>query len=358
MLLSIAFSLLLQAEISSEILPSKILGEDRIVQIQLPDNYHRDSKTRYPVVYVLDGEYAFAYATGRVNFVSNGYGHLPQMIVVGIPNTDRGKDYYFGLEESMKTVPFLEFMAQELKPYIDRSLRTNGFDVLYGWSSASNINIVSLVNKPELFDAHILSGSGVGNAGKLYLEKNMPAAVANNTWLYASTESPGPRVSSLERFATVMNKLNPKELRYKIETIEGDHVGNIASGFDAGLQFVFGGFYIPEHDIEKGFTHILNYYESLNNQYQVDFDLPEGAIVEIVTILFAKKKHRDIEQLLEYGLKLYPESTDLYGTYGEVLSYQDNNEEAIKMYQKALQYSKTALDKLKYEAIIRNQQGH
>jgi hypothetical protein len=354
MLLMIVFSFLLQSTTRDYKIKSTHLEEDRIYRVHLPDTYDRDKSESYPVVYVLDGEYVFDYAKGRIDFVSNGFGHLPKMIVVGIPNTDRAKDFYFSLDIKSKSIPFLNFMAEELMPKINTTYRTNGFDILYGWSSASNMNITSLVLNPNLFDAHILSGSGIGNNGKAYLETLLPHVKFQQTFLFVSTESPGPRVPYLERFESVINSIKPDGLSYAFEKIEGEHVDNLASGFDAGIRFIFDGFYIPRSDLKKGYDHIIKYYQKLNSNYAVDFTIPEGAIVEMVSMMLGMKMDDDIVKLLDHGLKLHPNSVELYGTYGEFLSYREKFKDAKSMFEKALSVSTSETNKLRFTALVKS----
>ena len=75
---------------------SKILGEPRKVWVYTPDmlSGNRDTTQHYPVVYLLDGDGHFESVVGMIQQLSqvNGNTVCPEMIVVGIPNTDRTRD--------------------------------------------------------------------------------------------------------------------------------------------------------------------------------------------------------------------------------------------------------------------------
>jgi enterochelin esterase-like enzyme len=81
-------------------LHSTVLGEERKVVVRLPEGYDT-SETRYPVLYLLDGEFFFQQAAAAVQFLSeNAYVHyaainqpIPKLIVVGIVNVDRNRDF-------------------------------------------------------------------------------------------------------------------------------------------------------------------------------------------------------------------------------------------------------------------------
>src|ERR1700744_3060567 len=64
---------------------SKILNEKRAVWIHVTD----DTARRYPVLYMMDGEDHFYSAAAIIKQMA---GVIPDMIVVGITNTDRERD--------------------------------------------------------------------------------------------------------------------------------------------------------------------------------------------------------------------------------------------------------------------------
>src|SRR4051794_11383779 len=73
---------------------SNILNEQRKIWIYTPDMTSGNLNQRYPVLYLLDGDGHFASVVGMIQQLSqvNGNNVYPEMIVVGIPNTDRTRD--------------------------------------------------------------------------------------------------------------------------------------------------------------------------------------------------------------------------------------------------------------------------
>src|SRR5215203_6381813 len=115
---------------------SSILKEQRKVWVYLPNMKEgtQNPGQRYPVVYLLDGEGHFESVVGMIQQLSqvNGNTIVPEMIVVGIPNTDRTRDLTPTHIESdlpmmdsgsSKTTGggenFTAFMEKELMPHID-----------------------------------------------------------------------------------------------------------------------------------------------------------------------------------------------------------------------------------------------
>ena len=69
---------------------SKVLNEDRVIWVRVPPGYQQ-SKEVYPVVYQTDAPGHVNEIGGTIDFlVTNG--RMPQLIVVGIANTDRVRD--------------------------------------------------------------------------------------------------------------------------------------------------------------------------------------------------------------------------------------------------------------------------
>ena len=77
---------------------SKILNENRELNIYLPASYNLDSLKTYPVIYLLDGskDEDFIHISGIVQFGSFSWiNMLPESIVVGIANVDRKRDFTY-----------------------------------------------------------------------------------------------------------------------------------------------------------------------------------------------------------------------------------------------------------------------
>lgn len=84
---------------------SAILGENRTMNIYLPEGYN--AKEKYPVIYLLDGtaNEDFLHIVGLVQFFNMTF-KMPNTIVVGIANIDRKRDFTFPtkIEELKKAI--------------------------------------------------------------------------------------------------------------------------------------------------------------------------------------------------------------------------------------------------------------
>ncbi|MCK0107913.1 alpha/beta hydrolase-fold protein [Flavobacteriaceae bacterium S0825] len=138
---------------TNHFIKSKALGEERQIQVYLPQNYAH-SNEKYPVVYVLDGQRFFLYSVS-LNQSFKQFQLTPEFIVVGI-NTDYPKRFQDLGEGKEK---FIEFVSTELIPYIDTNFRTNNEKLFFGWEFGASLVFNTMLSNPTLFDAHIMASA-------------------------------------------------------------------------------------------------------------------------------------------------------------------------------------------------------
>lgn len=147
---------------------SKILGEDREILIHLPADYARSGQ-RYPVLYLLDGNAHFTYAAGIVDFLARN-DRTPPLILVAIPNMERRwRDLTMPLSKDAAAIKevassglevggarrFLDFLADELTPWVDAHYRTQPYRILSGHSLGGLFDVYAMLERPQAFQAHV-----------------------------------------------------------------------------------------------------------------------------------------------------------------------------------------------------------
>ncbi|MEH6536591.1 MAG: alpha/beta hydrolase-fold protein [Psychroserpens sp.] len=147
---------------------SKILDENRVINVYLPNSYAQDSLKTYPVIYLLDGsiDEDFIHIAGLVQFGSFSWiNMLPESIVVGISNVDRKRDFTYpttNLKDKKdfpttgKSELFINFLEIELQPFIDQNYRTKNTKTIIGQSLGGLLATEILYKKPDLFDNYII----------------------------------------------------------------------------------------------------------------------------------------------------------------------------------------------------------
>lgn len=149
---------------------SKTLGNRRDILVYLPPNYAKDAKRRYPVAYFHDGQNVF---DGATSFIPNQEwradetaqamieaGLIEPIIMVAVPNmgAERANEYLptrFKMRDSEiggKADDYGKFLAEELKPVIDRKFRTQaGRSALIGASLGGIVSLHLGLTRPKTF---------------------------------------------------------------------------------------------------------------------------------------------------------------------------------------------------------------
>jgi len=147
---------------------SEILNEHRILNIYLPNSYSKNSLKKYPVIYLLDGSINedFIHISGLVQFGSFSWiDIIPESIVVGIANIDRKRDFTFptSIKKHKKEFPttgksknFINFIKNELQPFIDKNYRTDSVKTIIGQSLGGLLATEILFKSPNLFNNYII----------------------------------------------------------------------------------------------------------------------------------------------------------------------------------------------------------
>jgi predicted alpha/beta superfamily hydrolase len=157
---------------------SKILNEKRTILVHVPDG---DKTQHYPVLYVLDGEDHFQSALAIVEQIS---GIIPNMVIIGITNTDRERDLtpthvnpdrYVNAGEAKHTgggENFIGFIEKELIPYVDSHYPTTSYRTFSGHSLGGLAVINAFINHTSLFNAYIAIDPSLWWEGERWIKKH------------------------------------------------------------------------------------------------------------------------------------------------------------------------------------------
>jgi predicted alpha/beta superfamily hydrolase len=211
---------------------------DYNIYISLPDAYSF-SPVAYPVVYLLDGDITFIWATEYSRWLSSG-DVLPEMIIVGIDNSSRrSRDL---LPEYEGVGKFLTFIQEELIPYVDDNYRTKPTDrTLAGVSDGGLFTLYALFHSPETFNRYIVTTPALSRDDLIFKYEGE----------FASNHSELP----VKLFLSIGGRENTIHLKELFERLEGrnydgldmnmvviedqGHVTTIIQGFIDGLRAVF-----------------------------------------------------------------------------------------------------------------------
>ena len=329
---------------------SSILGEERRIYVQLPEGYDH-TRARYPVLVVVDGEWLFDLAGANVRFFSEidvMDVTIPRMIVVGIENTDRDRDYVptkdpkddpdFPTAGEADT--FLRFLDQELLPLIDQQYSTATSRAVVGWSFGGLFTMYSAVAMPDLFDAYLCIGPAIWWDDELVFEMYRGAQFDRPKRMVitlGSREEGGQVHTSTKRLLARFEEDPIEGLTVSHMVFEGvGHSWGIPAALDKGLQELFSGFIAPEDVSNASLDEIESYYENLSQAWGFEV-LPPTPVMQNFAINQWMDDNTDeaiavFDKLVQYE----PDASLAYFYKGVIQSRQDQYEMALDSYQHAL----------------------
>jgi predicted alpha/beta superfamily hydrolase len=198
---------------------SNVLQEQRKFWVYVPASARNATylPQRYPVVYLLDGDAYFVSVTGMVRQLSEDFltNVFPEMIVVGILNSNRLRDFTPTRATRSAVIPasalpasggaenFTAFLAQELLPYVEAHYPTAPYRVLIGHSLGGLLVMNTLLHHPTLFNGYVALDPTVFWDEQRLL-RQAPAALARPQFAgrtlfvaSANTQPPGGRARQL-----------------------------------------------------------------------------------------------------------------------------------------------------------------
>ena len=236
-------------------LHSDVLNEDRHCIISLPDSYDAEDAQHYPVMILLDGYTHFKTTAATVHFMSSASNRnrdMPEMIVVAIENVDRERDFTHTKIQTVRVNTmgggpnFLNFIEQELIPYVDAHYRTEPSRILVGHSLGGLLAVNAYRDPNSMFDGYIAVDPSIWWEEALIREK--VAEVQPSSFekrIYIATANQGPanqqknKIRHDKLFALLQEKAGD-DLHMKVEYFdEEDHRSVVMVAIYQGLKYLY-----------------------------------------------------------------------------------------------------------------------
>lgn len=335
---------------------SEILGEPRRVMVYKPRGYDQ-SATRYPVLYLLDGDAHLLHTGGIVDFLSRN-GRMPEMLVVGVPNTDRTRDLTPALAgDPPPNFPtagaadaFLRFLVEELQPFVDTRYRTEPYRVLVGHSFGGLFTVHALTTRPDAFDAHIAISPSlwwddrapVGRAEALFEAR---PDVASTLYLTLGNEQ-GDMRPAVEAFVDLLEARASDDFRWAYNMLEQEDHGSVPHrSIYAGLEFLYDGWQVPPEILAAGdVTAVDRHFAGLSERFGYDVAAAEALVNQLGYQLLGAGRTDEAIAVFERNVRRFPESANVYDSLGDALDAAGRAEEAETNYTKACAMGRAASD--------------
>jgi predicted alpha/beta superfamily hydrolase len=360
---------------------SENLEEHRKIYVQLPENYNPDSKQKYPVVYVLDGEVFLSTVYNVHSFYSGGF--MPEMIIVGISNAkNRVRDLttskvteMYGMpfeQENGGAVNFSKFLETELIPYIENKYSVTNFRTLIGHSYGGLFTVYTLINHSYLFSNYIAIDPSLDwdnqkllkEAEEVFKNQNY-----NNKSLFISL---GGQLHMQNSKITIDNVMQDST-DFTLFARSNITFSNIVKQNNTNGLFFDWKFYpkdihgtIPFPSIKDGLISLFEWFQMENTDKINSFDTPKEELFSIIKYRENKlKKHfgyseapypeellnmsgymnMDMQQTekakmyLELAIKYYPNSANVYASMADYYEKNKDYKNALHFVTKAFKIS-------------------
>jgi len=309
---------------------SKILGEERPILVYVPGDYVY-SGASYPVLYLLDGSYHFHHATGIIDFLSK-LSRIPRMILVGIHNIDRNRDFLPTRVDDFPPVAgadkFLAFLREELVPYVDEHYRTVPYRILCGHSFGGLFGVYSMVNDPELFQAYFIVSPSVYWDDRLMFKKTeelfreKPGLKRFFYITAAGGDKDAIRFASKD-FAGFLEKKAPKGFEWHYRFMEKeDHNSTFHRVFYNALESLYPDWWLSWSRLSgMSLSDIREHYKKLSVKYGYEIPVQERAIDNKEYLLRKENKIDEAIEVLKFKVAEFPNSARAYFKLGRAYDY-------------------------------------
>lgn len=365
---------------------SKVLNEERKIWIHLPEDIEDGKK--YPVIYVLDGTGHFYTVTGVLKLLEQW--NLPKSIVVGIPNTDRTRDFtptHVAFQRGHKSetsggaLNFIKFMKEELQPYVHSKYPVDTMSTIIGHSTGGLFVLYAYTHHPDVFDNYLAIDPSlwwdkeklVQQSKKLlntstYQNKSLYVAVANSNNIDTTkvrklkSETSEMLRANLNFHDVLVNNSNHLDFTWDYQGNE-DHGSVVVLGMYNGLRSLFSWYPFPErwrfntpkhYSSEELTKPFYAHFEELSNRFKREVK-PDWQFINDVGffILTSHKLPKKAQAYLEMNLKYYPEESRSYVAMGDYYTMRNKKEEAIKHFKKAIEIDGNKDAQTKLDSLIK-----
>jgi len=364
---------------------SQLLKEQRKIWVHVPHSQPANAQAnpRFPVVYLLDGDRDFAGVVGTIDLLSsvNGNSFWPQMIVVGILNTNRTRDLTptrvtsgLWIDSNTASVSgggeaFLAFIEKELIPYIDSLFPTIPYRMLIGHSYGGLTVINTLMHHRNLFNSYVAidpsmwwdnqhllhetevavkTGSFTGRTLFLAMAHTQSPAMDTTMVQLDSTEGTlHPR--SILQLSRYLGMAGEKGLQADFKYYDAETHGSVPliATYDA-LHFIFKDYQLNFQDSyfsDSAFrlaAFLSDHFKNITSEYGVtsadgsNLLPPEDLVNNLGFFVFGKKQFTKAEEMFTMNTTNYPAGATAYKYLGDVYAAKGDKANAIKNYKKSL----------------------
>lgn len=336
------------------VLKSTVLGEERVVLVRTPAGYETN-QVRYPVLYMTDGDAHMGHTGSTIDFLVQN-GRIPDLIVVGVTNTDRTRD--LTPAKSTDKTPggelrfptsggadnFLKFFETELIPLIEEQYRVEPYRIFAGHSLGGLFAIHAMISKPGLFNSYIAVSPSLQwehdealKRAETFLKNQKEMKV--NLFVSLGNE-PGAIGTDFDSFKELLSKTKIKGFEWQAERMaDEDHGSVVLRSHYFGLRKIYDGWQVPSDPksgaVLGGLQGADAHYKKLSEKFGYSIPVPEQLINQMGYQFMFDNKPDEAIAVFKANVERYPNSANVYDSLAEAYERGGRIELAEPLYDKA-----------------------
>jgi predicted alpha/beta superfamily hydrolase len=323
---------------------SQVLGEERTVLVRVPAGYERTDE-RFPVVYMTDAHPPQnAMMAGIIEQQAWG-GTMPEMILVGIQNTNRSRDLTPTDDRRGGPVgggpKFLQFIETEVIPLVEKNYRTQPFRVFAGHSLGGLFAVYAFTARPDLFNAYIAASPVLGYDDNFVIKRAEELFKQGKDWkktMFLGIGNEPQYIGGFNAFQSLLKKTKPKNFESEFREFKDEnHSSVVLPVYFAGLRKIFEGWTPPAGSV----ADLENHYKKLSDRFGYRIAIPEAMLNQIGYQLLRANNFTDAIDVFKKNAANHPNSANCYDSLAEAYEKNGQLKQAAENYEKAYKMAET-----------------
>jgi predicted alpha/beta superfamily hydrolase len=289
---------------------SEALGEERAYWVSLPTSYNSTTAPQdYPVLYLLDGDSHFHYASGG-------------------------------------GTSFLRFIRDELFPQIESAYRTLPHRILVGHSFGGLLALSALLDAPEMFQSYIAIDPSLWWDDQMLvhrMEREFRAAQERRGSVYLSlANNPdignGDPTVPARAFSKSLESAATPEFRSSLQYFDSEDHGSVPLlSLYHGLCFAFEGYKPPIEECVGQPPALTAHFERVSDRLGMVLRPPRRLVGGLGHYALL---HGDVDTAIEFfnlNLSFHPGLFKMYDLLGEAYMVKGEKALAIENYERSIE---------------------
>jgi predicted alpha/beta superfamily hydrolase len=317
---------------------SKALGEERTILVRVPANYDR-TNAKFPVVYMLDAHPPQnAMMAGIIEQQAWG-GVIPEVILVGIQNTNRVRDMTPTVTDQTGTgggEKFLKYIETEVIPFVEKNYRTQPYRIFAGHSLGGLFVTYALVTRPDLFNAYIAASPVLNWDNDVVLKRAETIFKEDKDWkktMFVALGDEPEYVDGYNALQDLLKKTKPKNFEFEFQQYKDENHGSVVlRAYYAGLRKIFAGWTPPPRG---SVAELELHYRGLSKRFGYEIPIPEAMMNQIGYQFLRADKVGEAIEVFRKNAGTYAESANAFDSLAEAYEKNAQLQLAEENYDKA-----------------------